>query len=413
AGKVIHFESTKIQNWFLLLGPIGVYVYITGFTLPLDFDVPLILLASISILASISNFSTFRFNNTSLNIPLIGFLAATILSISMSEDIGRSIRLSSALIPAALIYLLISYQFHNFRQILFLYSILSIISLGLSVILILTAWNNYELNPVKWISIASIPIFVVPNDITFLALIAPLSASLLFLGNNKNIKILSITSIAFTFLATCLYQSRTATFTTIVALTTVSALLAPRKLKTCSFLLIILILLILLIDGFLGFPLLAKFGNGWDPRIAAWLTAIAIFLDAPIFGHGPHTFGLFYMQYLNGLDLPVWLTVDPRIFPWAHNLYLEVLAEQGVIGLATLVLLLAIGLITAWKIKRSDNDHIRILAMGAFVALTGFCFAGIFEVSLLRQWAAIFLFLILGVISKLSIMENPNKEVTK
>ena len=92
---------------------------------------------------------------------------------------------------------------------------------------------------------------------------------------------------------------------------------------------------------------------------------------------------------------------------------MEVLAEQGVIGLATLVLLLAIGLITAWKIKRSDNDHIRILAMGAFVALTGFCFAGIFEVSLLRQWAAIFLFLILGVISKLSIMENPNKEVTK
>ena len=67
------------------------------------------------------------------------------------------------------------------------------------------------------------------------------------------------------------------------------------------------------------------------------MTALSMFVDAPILGHGPHTFGLFYLDYLHRLEIPAWISVDPRPLSWAHNVYLQVLAEQGIVGALALV----------------------------------------------------------------------------
>ena len=164
--------------------------------------------------------------------------------------------------------------------------------------------------------------------------------------------------------------------------------------------------------GLWGPHLLNDSFNKWDGtgRIPLWLSAWKMFLGAPLFGQGPHTFVLFYNSYLQNISLPSWLFVDHRIVPWAHNLYLEVLAEQGLIGLSALVLLLARGLFIAWNLRQAKSDEIRILGYGAFAALVGFCFAAAIELTFLRQWVLIMMFTLLGLITHLS-LQTGKKEL--
>jgi O-antigen ligase len=152
----------------------------------------------------------------------------------------------------------------------------------------------------------------------------------------------------------------------------------------------------LLMDGALGSPLLAKFaqlwdgesGRLWDARLPIWSAAWTSFLSAPLLGHGLHTFD--------------YTSVDSINARWAHNLYLETLAEQGILGIAALGCLLYCGLSAARNLRRAQGAETRILGCGALAALAGFCFASLIELSFLREWVVIVLFALLGVISQLT-----------
>jgi O-antigen ligase len=118
-----------------------------------------------------------------------------------------------------------------------------------------------------------------------------------------------------------------------------------------------------------------------------------LFLDAPFVGHGPRTFVLSYQAYLEPTD-------DNRLTPWAHNLYLELLAEQGVIGLLALIGILFTIFSAIWRvlcILNLDRTNERIFATCVFASLMSYCVAGIFEISLIRQWAVMVLFLLAAV----------------
>jgi len=240
----------------------------------------------------------------------------------------------------------------------------------------------------------------VPNDVAFLALVAPLSLVLLYRQPRSVVGILAALSILLSVCAVCALRSRGAILTFIVSIICVAALLRPRLSLACG---LVILISALLVDGFLGFPLMAKFGSVWDNkfsdigvggRIKLWSTAWAMFLEAPLLGHGAHTFT--YSEW-------------PLTVLWAHNLYLEVLAEQGIIGLAALGLLLACGASRAYQIQRAAPGEARILGAGAFAGLVGFCLAAAFELSLLRLWAVIMLFALLGVIAQLSPLETKRR----
>jgi O-antigen ligase len=152
----------------------------------------------------------------------------------------------------------------------------------------------------------------------------------------------------------------------------------------------------LLIDGFLGFPLATKFsliwsaesGQAFDARIPIWSAAWGEFLSSPLWGHGPHTFH--------------YTSLDSIGLSWPHNLYLEILAEQGMLGFSALGFLLVCGLSAAWKTQRDQISEIRILGAGSLAGLLGFCFAALVELSFLRQWVVIVFFTLLAVISHLA-----------
>lgn len=67
-------------------------------------------------------------------------------------------------------------------------------------------------------------------------------------------------------------------------------------------------------------------------RLHFWRAGLAIFVDHPVFGTGPGTFGSVHAAYQR----------DVRYYARdAHSLYIQVMAEMGVVGLAGLVVLLA------------------------------------------------------------------------
>ena len=100
---------------------------------------------------------------------------------------------------------------------------------------------------------------------------------------------------------------------------------------TFAYLLVAVLLVgFLVVDGVMGFALTSKFTRVVDSRISLWLMAWEMFLHAPWLGQGPATFRVLYPLYLEIVPFPDWVVMDPwgGPVPWAHNLYLELLAER-------------------------------------------------------------------------------------
>ncbi len=211
-------------------------------------------------------------------------------------------------------------------------------------------------------------------------------------------------------LSTCvvaIYQSGVGLVALVAAASSTAALLGMRKGLLWG---VAAIVPALLADGLKGFPLLSKFINLWggNGRIPLWLSAWSMFLDAPVLGQGPHTYGLFYKKYVTQYNLPAWAGFEPREVPWAHNLYVEILGQQGIIGFAALMLLLAYVFSAAWR-TRQASEEVRILGAGAFGGLVGFCLAATIELTFLRHWVVIMFFVLVGLIHQLSTIQTASR----
>ena len=87
----------------------------------------------------------------------------------------------------------------------------------------------------------------------------------------------------------------------------------------------------------------ASFVISATSRMGAWVVAWRMFREHPLLGMGPQTFVDHYLAWLPS-TLPFGIAPDVDFIPWAHNLYLEVLAERGLLGFAVM----AVGLTLAW-----------------------------------------------------------------
>ena len=360
---------------------------------------PLLAFGFVGMLVSLGILTGSHFHRVPLLVPSVFFLGATALSILFSADVGRSLRLSVHYLPATLLFLLIS-QFRLCRQTRVLFWCLSLFALALSSTLLLAALIAGGPDPRQWLSFLKIPLFVVVNDIAFLSVLIPFSVSLLFVRPYSFIRMVPLSlSVVLTICLACSYQSRTPILIALISLVTAISFYRRRLFYICAFSALVLVLIV---DGLLGFPFARKFALGFNGRIPLWMTAISMFVDAPILGHGPHTFGLFYLDYLHRLEIPAWISVDPRPLSWAHNVYLQVLAEQGIMGALALVALITFATCLAWRTHRQSEGDIRVLNAGAFSALIALCMAGMFDASLMREWFVTALFVILGIVSHLS-----------
>jgi putative inorganic carbon (hco3(-)) transporter len=115
-----------------------------------------------------------------------------------------------------------------------------------------------------------------------------------------------------------------------------------------------------------------------DLRLSAQRVALEMFVDHPFLGVGASNYPPLYQDYARRLGVPA---VAGEFFP--HNLYLEVLAETGAVGLLAFVLVAfgpLLGLIRAQRGARSsgsEHDEWRELAYGVELALIAYLLASV------------------------------------
>ncbi|MBX5491095.1 MAG: O-antigen ligase family protein [Chloroflexi bacterium] len=104
-------------------------------------------------------------------------------------------------------------------------------------------------------------------------------------------------------------------------------------------------------------------GENWSvvERMAHWQAAWYMFLDRPWLGVGPGNYATAYEQYF----LPNW--ADP--LGHAHNYYLNLAAETGLVGLATFLLVLGLAYRAAVRGLGSSDPFWRTVALGTLGTL--------------------------------------------
>ena len=185
----------------------------------------------------------------------------------------------------------------------------SVVTAAVSALLILQVQANPDGDQSNWISALASPVFIVPNDVAFLAVVSPISIALFHCEWNLFVRVTAISAIALSVLAISIYQSRTGFLTMLISTGVCVWFIRPRLAVIGTAL---VILLDLFADGFLGFPLLTKFETVADFRFTLWLAAWNMFLDAPLLGHGPYSFGPLVTSYVHDLRRSQW--VDATLY---------------------------------------------------------------------------------------------------
>src|SRR5262249_18293036 len=99
----------------LPFGPIGACAYLIGFALPWSWDLPLMMLAVMSLLAILTGVRHRPSAWPPLSLPVLGFVVATAVAIFRSADVTHSLHLSAALLPGLLLFFLIAEHFPDLR----------------------------------------------------------------------------------------------------------------------------------------------------------------------------------------------------------------------------------------------------------------------------------------------------------
>ncbi len=148
---------------------------------------------------------------------------------------------------------------------------------------------------------------------------------------------------------------------------------------------------ILLIDPFI----LIRYGqeagaSSVGKRLIIWKTSWSIFVDHPITGIGIGNYKVFFEKYL---------TVKSKLYETAHNDFLHVAVQSGILGLASFIWLW----ITAWiSLKRkyseiTDDNSSRPLILAGLVTLPAFLVASQFSTFYGSPIGALLLLFVLGV----------------
>jgi O-antigen ligase len=339
--------------------------------------------------------------STALYLFGAGFLAASVASVLGSEAAARGLRVSISLLPQLLVFQAVATRFCR-EDIDRLVVALIVLSTTIACVLLLTALAHPRQDPSKWMEIAALPFFSVPNDLLITVVLAPFPFVTLLSARGAVAKVLAGISLLACLAAMIVYQSRTGV--ALFAVMCFGVVVAEAKIRWQSALWLStgVVGLFVLIDAVTGFALLHKFAqlNSLSTRIPLWIAACKMFLTAPWFGHGPGTFSLLYEGYQSSIHFPGWVRVIPQLHaPWAHSLYLEVLAERGLFALLCLLgVIYAAGrmLKAAWA--RSKDS----LWIGLTASLTLIVLGGLSEFSVLRYWFSQLLLVVLGMVVALN-----------
>lgn len=228
----------------------------------------------------------------------------------------------------------------------------------------------------------------------YLNLVLPFCLAFATRGVDPVLRTLSRWCFAFAALALLLTQSRGGLLA-FAAILLVYAYFSARDRKARMRRVALVVVLCLLAAAVAGF-FFQRLGEIDDftavSRLAIWGGAFTVFAQSPLFGTG---FG--NLRGLMGglLSLPDGWTGD------AHNLYLELLAETGLIGFVAFGILMFLALRIALKqLRKMENHFNKMIALAIFAAICGVLVHGAVDYLFhtMPQVTALF-FLVLGLLT--------------
>jgi O-antigen ligase len=135
-----------------------------------------------------------------------------------------------------------------------------------------------------------------------------------------------------------------------------------------------------------------------DDRLTAWSMAAEMIAGHPVFGLGPAGFRTNYDSYLHGRQ------TDPAHLDVAHDTYLEVGAELGLVGLAAFLWLLGGGIASALRASRARGPD-GVFARGLCSSFAGTLVAA----SFLSEQYFLPLWLLVGLSAALDSRARPTR----
>lgn len=145
-----------------------------------------------------------------------------------------------------------------------------------------------------------------------------------------------------------------------------------------------------------------------------WSTAAFIWSEHPIGGAGLSEFPDAYASArVPDKEFLPSTTVEPP--PHAHNIFLNHLAEQGLIGFLALLALLSAAAAVALSLRRASDRWLRVMGDAGLAALLAFLLQNQFDVTLTEE-AGVYFWMVLGLLSALAAIaarEAPRKPTVR
>ena len=122
--------------------------------------------------------------------------------------------------------------------------------------------------------------------------------------------------------------------------------------------------------------------SSFEERRLVTAAAWAMFLDHPVRGVGPGNYTVRYQPYGDRVGSTARLYADPSEDHYPHNLYLEIGAETGVIGLLAfgVLLVVAVGSLESARerLRAVGERGAAVLARGTVIAIVGYLVSSLF-----------------------------------
>jgi O-antigen ligase/Tfp pilus assembly protein PilF len=369
----------------------------------------------------------FTLVRTDLDFPVLGLLASSFLSVLITKNINVSIfgvyedyeGIFTAVNYFFFYYLVVNFMgarsAANKMAAIVLLSTLIIAGYGLAQNFgwDFVKWNPETYSPDRFFSTLGNPNFLA----AYLVQTIPVVFMLFFMNHDRKNKFMILAILAVAVVVVFLTKSRAGflSFFITVVLMAVYSFLDARKAENELFsrnknwfmafgaLMLLTLFVPMVRDAFVllwdrSKALFTFKGLVLTPRVYIWKSALMMFRDNPVFGTGLDTFQVVFPYY----RFPIYWQLEWNGTPEkTHNVFLQVLATQGIVGFGFYMLLFVTFLKKSYNLMFGERDmHKRYLIFGFFMSAAAFFVQGLFNYTVVAYgiifWLALAMIMTLG-----------------
>jgi len=344
----------------------------------------------------------FHWEHSFLELPILVYLGAVVISIIFSQNRPKSlVSLGDEwllVIPLLLV--------NNLKDEALIRRLVNLIFVISGIVALYAIWQHYtgidilrhqQMDPafiLPYKKYRSIGFFDIPLTYGFYAmLIGILSFCLGSYERKTSSKIFYFTVAALTVTANFFTYSRSTLYAQVFAFIIYFIFFRSRNtIKEIAAVAGYLILVYLIDPQILSRSLIAARAGSFelaDIRSVIWSTSFSIFKDNSLFGIGFGNFPIFYQRYLK---------VPSEIFGHAHNDFLNVAVNAGIIGLLAFIFMWVVFLKNLLRrYKETTEGYPKALILGGVLCVIAFLLASQFQCYYTAAICNMILFFVLGL----------------